>query len=124
MRIRHSSVRRRHAYFQLTEAGLAVRSHAGAPLRDGHGRPVREITLQDGGHIGIGQVRLMLVLTEAPEPAGVARHHRERRARREEPFDADPDRMFREQPVLGHGIDPEPVNLEDYFRTADDQDDW
>ena len=32
IRIRHSSVRRRHAYFQLTEDGLSVRTHAGAPM--------------------------------------------------------------------------------------------
>ena len=30
--IRHPSVRRRHAYFQLTENGLRVRGHAGAKL--------------------------------------------------------------------------------------------
>ena len=31
IRIRHSSVRRRHAYFQLTRDGLQLRTHAGAP---------------------------------------------------------------------------------------------
>ena len=95
VRIRHSSVRRRHAYFELTEDGLKVRSHAGAPLRDVHNRPVKEITLRDGGMIGIGRVRLLLVLTGAPEEA-VARVRREKRARQDEPFAADPDRMFRE----------------------------
>ena len=37
VRIRHASVRRRHACFQLTEQGLSVRAHAGARLRDGDG---------------------------------------------------------------------------------------
>ena len=43
VRIRHSSVRRRHAFFQLADDGLHVRSHAGARLRDGGGRLVREL---------------------------------------------------------------------------------
>ena len=68
IRVRHSSVRRRHAYFQLTEEGLFIRTHAGAPMRDGDGRPVRAIVLPDGGEFILGRVRLLLVLTEAPEP--------------------------------------------------------
>ena len=66
--MRHSSVRRRHAYFQLTEEGLFIRTHAGAPMRDGNGRPVRAVVLPDGGEFILGRVRLLLVLTEAPEP--------------------------------------------------------
>lgn len=68
IRIRHSSVRRRHAYFQLTEEGLYIRTHAGAPMRDAEGRPVRAVTLPDGGAFTLGRVQLLLVLTEAPEP--------------------------------------------------------
>ena len=67
IRIRHSSVRRRHAYFQLTEDGLSVRTHAGAPMRDGRGRPARALLLPDGGEFSIGRVRLLLVLNGAPE---------------------------------------------------------
>ena len=48
VRIRQSSVRRRHAFFQLADDGLHVRSHAGARLRDGGGRLVRELVLTDG----------------------------------------------------------------------------
>ena len=48
IRVRHSSIRRRHAYFQLTEEGLFIRTHAGAPMRDGDGRPVRAAGT-DGG---------------------------------------------------------------------------
>lgn len=77
IRIRHSSVRRRHAYFQLTEDGLFIRTHAGAPMRDAQGRPARAVTLPDGGEFSLGRVRLLLVLTEAPEPPA---RHRERRA--------------------------------------------
>ena len=76
IRVRHSSVRRRHAYFQLTENGLYVRTHAGAPMRDESGRPVRSVTLPDGGEFSLGRVRLLLVLTEAPEPAAPPRHER------------------------------------------------
>ena len=77
IRVRHSSVRRRHAYFQLTEDGLWVRTHAGAPMRDANGRPVRDLTLPDGGEFLLGRVRLLLVLTEAPEPANPHRRGRE-----------------------------------------------
>ena len=76
IRVRHSSVRRRHAYFQLTEEGLAIRTHAGAPMRDGNGRPARALVLPDGGEFVLGRVRLLLVLTEAPEPPA---HRRGRR---------------------------------------------
>ena len=75
IRVRHSSVRRRHAYFQLTEDGLYIRTHAGAPMRDAEGRPVRAVTLPDGGEFALGRVRLLLVLAETPEPP--LRHPRE-----------------------------------------------
>ena len=49
VRIRHSTVRRRHAYFQMTEDGLHLRGHAGAKLLNADGVSVRELTLGDGG---------------------------------------------------------------------------
>lgn len=60
--IRHPSVRRRHAYFQLTENGLRIRGHAGAKLYVAKHTPVREILLGDGGSFAIGKIRLLLVL--------------------------------------------------------------
>lgn len=89
IRIRHSSVRRRHAYFQLTDEGLAVRAHAHAPLKDRRGRPVSAVTLRDGDGLTVGQVRLMLVLTESTK-AG------------DDWIETDPDRLFETQPVLNH----------------------
>lgn len=76
VRIRHSSVRRRHALFQLTDDGLRVRSHAGARLRDSSNAPVRELTLLDGDSITIGSVRLLLVLNvpDAPRRIRTAPH--------------------------------------------------
>lgn len=62
VRIRHGSVRRRHAYFQLTRKGLHLRGHAGLRLRCG-GTLLRETTLQDGERVTIGDVELLLVLT-------------------------------------------------------------
>jgi len=80
IRIRHSSVRRRHAYFLETEEGLRVRSHAGAPLRDDAGNPVKEVILQDGDNIEVGRVQLMLILSQAPAPGyGPASRRRMRR---------------------------------------------
>ena len=65
VRIRHASVRRRHACFQLTEQGLSVRDHAGARLRDGDGEVVREMTLLDGDSFWVGRIHLLLVLSNA-----------------------------------------------------------
>ena len=89
IRIRHSSVRRRHAYFQLFEDGLSVRSHAGAPLRDGRGRPCREMLLSDGDSLWVGGVRMLLVLSAAPKPA-VHQPPREEAC----PAPDDPDALF------------------------------
>ena len=85
IRIRHASVRRRHAYFQLTEAGLSVRGHAGARLRDGDGHLVRELILVDGDALSVGNIRLLLVLSM---PEGVQMPEREGRAAQE------PDDLF------------------------------
>jgi len=63
VRIRHASVRRRHALFQLTEAGLHIRTHASSRIRDAVGNPARELTLLDGDTFTLGGVRLLLVLS-------------------------------------------------------------
>ena len=126
VRIRHSSVRRRHAYFQLTQAGLRVQAHANAPLRDGRGRPARTLTLPDGGEFILGRVRLLLVLAEAPELAKARRpegHGPERRGaeRGDGPDDLfDTDRMFRERPAPRRELRRRPVrpnDADDFFDT-------
>ena len=122
IRIRHASIRRLHAWFQLTGDGLRVQARTGAAMRDAGGRPVRAITLADGGEFTLGQVRLLLVLAAAPEPAEFSRperhEHRERHERREAPpIPADdPDDLFRAQPVLRHMRAPG----DDLFDTEDD----
>ena len=126
--MRHSSVRRRHAYFQLTEDGLFIRTHAGAPMRDGDGRPVRALTLPDGGEFSLGRVRLLLVLTEAPEPA--TPHHHDRRGEYDDE-DAPPDDLpasddpFDAQPVLRRVPEKRlgrPIDVDEYFDVNDDFD--
>ena len=139
IRIRHSSVRRRHAYFQMTEDGLSVRAHAGAPLRDGRGRPAKELLLEDGAQFLLGRVRLMLVLAEAadPIPARAARRRApakeapndlfdapepvrapRRPARREDAEDLfEPRPAFRPRPEKRLG---KPVNADEYFDADDD----
>ena len=107
IRIRHSSVRRRHAWFQLTDEGLSVRAHAGAPLRDRRGRPVRELLLKDGGTLSVGRVKLMLVLTDSTAEA---------EAREDDFFDTDPDRLFETRPARRRNRDDDPFDIdEEYF---------
>ena len=127
IRIRHSSVRRRHAYFQLTEDGLSVRTHAGAPMADAGGRPARSLLLPDGGEFMLGRVALLLILTEAPQPAS-AHHGRHREDAPESEVDInDPDALFREQPVLRHVTAPprekrlgKPIDVDEYFDVDDE----
>lgn len=113
IRIRHSSVRHRHAYFQLTEDGLFIRTHAGAPMRDADGSPVRSVTLPDGGEFFIGRVRLLLVLTEAPEPASY--RHREIRDAQADAGDYgyDPNEGFDQDETFEPDVD-------EYFDVEDD----
>ena len=68
IRLRHPSVRRKHAYFQLSEDGLTIQARPDAPMRDGAGRPARSLTLSDGAQFTLGRVRLLLVLTDAAAP--------------------------------------------------------
>ena len=135
IRIRHSSIRRRHAYFQLTPEGLEVRSHGGARLGDVRGRPVKAITLRDGDIVTVGGIRLMLVLSEVPESEREIPDVRNRPARRqaegryrddaydeEEPYEDglyedEAERMFAEQPVLTHVPTPD-------VDEADEEEDW
>jgi len=97
IRIRHSSVRRRHAWFQLTDAGLKLTAHAGAPLRDRHGRPAASLLLKDGDLFTVGHVRLMLVLSDSDHAAA-----RTAGEDLDALFETDPDRLFQENPVLNH----------------------
>ena len=83
IRVRHSTVRARHAIYQMTEEGLFVRGHANARIRDKFGRGAKELMLQDGDILRIGDVALMLVLTDGgSEPEEMNRRVLRRRMRR------------------------------------------
>ena len=77
IRIRHSSVRRVHAFFELREEGLYLRTHGGAEMSRSWEANERELLLGDGDTVEIGGVQLLLVLSgaqggtrvEAPRPA-------------------------------------------------------
>ena len=94
IRVRHSTVRGRHAIYQMTDEGLFVRGHANARIRDKFGRGARELMLQDGDILRIGDVALMLVLTDGgSEPEEMNRRvlRRRMRSRQEMPDDEDFD---------------------------------
>ena len=101
IRIRHSSVRTRHALYQMTDDGLFVRSHAGARMRDGFGRPAKELLLHDGEILRVGSVALMLVLTDAdsaPEEINRRILRRRRPENAEAEDEAFDDGIFEMQP--------------------------
>lgn len=94
IRVRHSTVRSRHAIYQMTDEGLFVRGHANARIRDKFGRGAREIMLQDGDILRVGDVALMLVLTDGgSEPEEMNRRilRRRMRSRNEMPVSSDFD---------------------------------
>ena len=64
IRIRHASIRRKHAYFQLTPQGLIIQARPDAPMRDAEGRRAESLLLGDGSEFTLGRVRLLLVLTD------------------------------------------------------------
>ena len=94
IRVRNASVRRRHAWFQLTPEGLALRAEMGAPLSDRRGRRVRTLLLRDGDVFWLGRVRLMLVLTDSTVAQSDAP---------EDGAGVDIDALFETQPVLNRG---------------------
>ena len=70
VRVRHPSVRPRHARFELTEEGLSLTAVSGAKLLDGDGERVRKLLLRDGDCFTAGSVLLTLVLIDATGRAG------------------------------------------------------
>lgn len=62
VRLRSKSVRRSHAFFEMTDRGLRVRNNNRAPMYL-NGKSRREALLRDGDHITVGRVELMLVLS-------------------------------------------------------------
>ena len=109
VRVRHSSVRSRHAIYQMTRDGLFVRGHANARLRDGAGRSVRELMLGDGGVLQLGAVKLMRVLSDGGAPDEMSRRPRRRRADRPDGDTDAPDARFFDVP------DSPEENIDDLF---------
>lgn len=88
IRIRRNGLHARHAYYQMTKAGLYVRGHAGITLRDEDGDYVRERILADGDVLYIGRLELMLVLHEG---SAAPSFNIEKRRRRPEPAQSGED---------------------------------
>lgn len=70
VRVRSASVRRAHAFFERTEAGLRVRAQGRARMFDGAGAAKREAVLGDGDRVTFGKVELMLVLLDGQASPG------------------------------------------------------
>lgn len=124
--IRHPAVRRRHAYFQLTEKGLRIRGHAGARLYVVQHTPVHEIRLGDGGAFAIGPIRFLLVLSDgrSQEDAMFAPHSPAVHSRdAEEPRAEDPDAPFRRPEAHSEPNENLPRGEDAPFRSRYPQDD-
>lgn len=132
IRLRHHSIKARHAFYQMTDDGLFVRRHAAARIYDDLGTSVREITLSDGDCIIIGRIKLMLVLSSADEMPGemkrpaLHRHEaiRNRDREREVPDDIfdtandNPDDMFMSNPASRVGADTSNNEGDDPYDTG------
>lgn len=70
IRVRHPSVRPKHARFELTDEGLSLTAISGAKLVNGDGKRVRRLLLRDGDSFYAGSVLLSLVLIDAVGRAG------------------------------------------------------
>lgn len=118
IRVRHSSVKRRHAYYQMTGEGLFVRGHASARIAPDGRPPKQELYLGDGDVLRIGRVRLMLILFDG----GVAPEEIRRSVRRKRRSD---------RPMVLDGFDDGVFELKDQgddfdfspFAEADEYDD-
>ena len=110
IRIRHSSIRGRHAIYQMTDEGFFVRGHASKRVGDGSGRFARELLLRDGDHLRVGNVTLMLVLSDGGSPDADPLRRKTRRRHvhddRSDGFPAVPademDDLFRTNPASAY----------------------
>ena len=96
IRVRHSSVRGRHAIYQMTDEGFFVRGHANLRIGDGAGNYFREVLIPDGGQLQVGGVTLMLVLADggSPDADPLRRKRRRKHARGEAKGDAPEQRQL------------------------------
>ena len=123
IRIRHSSVKGRHAYYQMTDEGLFVRGHARNRVALEGRKPTGEIMLCDGDVIRIGRVKLMLVLIGGGStPEEIRRSvHRRRRRTEDVPRTGFDDSVF--EPGIGEAFsDPNSRDGFDAFDTFDEFD--
>ena len=70
VRVRHGSVRARHARFEMTDQGLLLTAAPGATLADAQGRRARKLLARDGDSFYVGSILLMLVLIDAAGRSG------------------------------------------------------
>jgi len=102
IRIRRNGLHARHAYYQMTPAGLYVRGHAGITLMDEDGDYVRERILADGDVLYIGRIEMMLVLHDATAAPSFNIEKRKRKPVHDQDeddifdFDADAQESFAE----------------------------
>ena len=64
VRLRDHDVHRSHAFFELTKKGLRLRANGHSKIYNARGESRKELMLGDGAKITIGQIELMLILTE------------------------------------------------------------
>ena len=65
IRLRCPAVHRTHAFFELTENGLRVRTRSSARMYNARGEAKKDMTLVDGSRVTFGQTEMMLILAVA-----------------------------------------------------------
>lgn len=64
IRLRARDVRRSHAFFELTKKGLRLRAQRRSKIYNSRGEAGREFMLGDGAKITVGDIEMMLILTD------------------------------------------------------------
>ena len=116
IRVRHASVRGKHAWFQLSEDGLTIRARGDAPLYDGDGEPTQALTLSDGDVFRLGDVLMLLVLSQA---GGEARDEDGGEPDAFDDYDAPPRRR---RQASGERRLGRPIDVDEYFDVDDEGD--
>lgn len=114
IRLRCPGIHRTHAFFELTESGLRIRTRGGSHMYNARGESKKDIILVDGSRVTFAQTEFMLILTVAVNGEAAPEERDTIFDLPDDSFDTAP-RIRREQPrpVVSEGFDDFDAYCED-----------